>query len=182
MKIIEPFNYLSIGTITKTQGVKGKFCLEFNSNFPEDLEDLNFLLITREGLPVPFAIEEIEFKDEKTAIIQCELIHTREEASLWIGETVMILKEKCQTGQLQLTMEDLIGFEALNEEGNRIGTIVNYLDISGNPILEIENKGQEILIPAHDELVLDIDWENKQISFLLPEGLMDLNQESEKNA
>lgn len=181
MNILNPSDYQTLGSITRTHGVKGKFYIELQSAFQDDPEDLDFIFITREGLPIPFAVNEIEFKDDITLIVSCELISTREEAAKWIGEKVLIHKDFFSETETDLTLDNLIGFKIETENGKLLGIISDFIDISGNPLFEIKIGDTEILLPANDDLVIEINWEEQTIIYNVPEGLIELNSETEEN-
>lgn len=58
-----------------------------------------------------------------------------------------------------LTLEDLVGFSLMDQEGRTAGTIEGIQDFSGNICLEISESGA--LVPFHDDLLLDIDIEKR---------------------
>ena len=55
------------------------------------------------------------------------------------------------------------------------GVISDYIDSPMNPLFELRIDGQEVLIPAVDEFVTEIDIEQKVVVFELPEGMLSLN-------
>ena len=69
-------------------------------------------------------------------------------------------------------LDELIGYEILDSASGKSGTITGYMDIPDNPLFEIETGGKKILIPAREELILEIDAAKRQIRFELPEGLV----------
>lgn len=57
------------------------------------------------------------------------------------------------------------------------GEVTDYFDSETNPLLEITtDEGDEVLVPAAEEFITRIDFEDRLIEFILPEGLMDLNR------
>lgn len=57
------------------------------------------------------------------------------------------------------------------------GEITDYYDSETNPLLEIRtDDGTEVLVPAAEEFIGQIDFEGRRIEFILPEGLLDLNR------
>jgi 16S rRNA processing protein RimM len=52
-----------------------------------------------------------------------------------------------------------------------VGTIASIDDTTANILFELEN-GR--LIPANDDLIVDIDTEHRQIRMNIPEGLLDI--------
>ena len=50
----------------------------------------------------------------------------------------------------------------------------NSDDSTINTLFVIDNDGEEILVPAQEEMIAGIDNDNKEIYFNLPEGLVSL--------
>jgi predicted flavoprotein YhiN len=55
-----------------------------------------------------------------------------------------------------------------------IGEIVDIDDSTINTLFVVEKDGEEILIPAQEELIADIDHDGQSILFDLPQGLVSL--------
>ena len=69
-----------------------------------------------------------------------------------------------------LTLEDLIGFSLLDQEGSTAGTIADILDFSGNICLELSGSGA--LLPFHDDLLIDLDPELRTVTLRIDKGLL----------
>ena len=69
-------------------------------------------------------------------------------------------------------MEDLIGFDAI--VGDKRGEITDYYDSEANPLFEITIDGNSHLVPAAEEFIAGIDFDEEKIKFVLPEGLLEL--------
>ena len=66
------------------------------------------------------------------------------------------------------------GFTAVDETLGEIGEIIDVDDSTINTLFVIDNDGEEILIPAQEEMIAGIDNDNREIFFDLPEGLVSL--------
>ena len=74
-----------------------------------------------------------------------------------------------------MSLRFFIGFKMTDENGKDIGVITDIDDNTQNWLFIVENtKGEEILIPAHEEFISEIDNENKIMKMVLPEGLTEL--------
>ena len=71
-------------------------------------------------------------------------------------------------------LEDFIGYTIIDSPGNNlIGTIVGFDDSTENFLFEVESQdGTEILIPAADDFIIEIDECKKQVIMQLPIGLI----------
>ena len=72
--------------------------------------------------------------------------------------------------------EDLIGCEVHNiKDGRIIGLVEDVLEPGGSLLLQVDAKGNEILIPFVKDICLDVEPEKKSIRVHMPDGLERLN-------
>jgi 16S rRNA processing protein RimM len=70
----------------------------------------------------------------------------------------------------------LKGCQVVAADGEALGTVTGVLDSGGTPILKVEGKQGEILIPFAQSFLRKIDLGQRRIEMSLPEGLRDLNK------
>ena len=58
-----------------------------------------------------------------------------------------------------------------------IGKITSIDATTANILFAVDTADGEVLVPAAEELIEDIDWEGRTIRIALPEGLLSLNNE-----
>lgn len=165
-----------IGHITKPHGLKGEVVFAFTDPIFDDV-DCQYLICEVDGILVPFFIEEYRFKNDTTALVKFEGIDDIDQARQVVGSTVYFEKKYVeQSGQQELTLRYFIGFSILEAtDGTIVGTIVDVDDNTDNWLFVVERAdGTEVLIPAHDEFITDINQTDKTIEMNLPAGLLDL--------
>ena len=74
----------------------------------------------------------------------------------------------------EVSLGYFIGFTATDRILGEIGEIVDIDDSTINTLFVVEKDGEEILIPAQEELIADIDHDGQTIIFDLPQGLVSL--------
>lgn len=160
-----------IGVIGKTHGVKG----ELNFTFTDDVfdrVDADYLILRIDGILVPFFIDEYRFRSDDRALLILHDIDTNEKAQNLVGTEVFFpysLSDK-QKDEV-ISFNDLIGFTI-----DGIGIVTGIDDYTENILFEVKrNDGKQILIPAVEEFVENVDYEKKIIKVQLPEGLVELN-------
>lgn len=164
-----------IGRIGKPHGVKG----EMNFMFADDVfdrTDSDYLIIEVEGIPVPFFIEEYRFRSNETALLKLCDIDTLEQAQRFTNCDVFFERSKTDTASDELSWAQIVGFSIIDERSGRaIGTITAVDDSTINTLFEIETAdGQNLLIPASDDLIRNIDTASKTITMTIPDGLLAL--------
>ena len=70
----------------------------------------------------------------------------------------------------------LTGFQLFQHETKLIGTVEQVDESSSNILLYVRNeKGEEIIVPYHDDLLESFDLRRQRLSLNLPEELLTLN-------
>lgn len=164
---------LPIGKIGKIFGAKGEVALVLYDSFPEDFNFEEPVFVDVDSLTVPLFFDKFEPRGQHGATAQFADIDTERRAAEMVGREFCI-KADNEREEDEFYMEDLVGFRAEVGEGIE-GVISDYIDSPMNPLFELHIDGQEVLIPAVDEFVTEIDIEQKVVVFELPEGMLSLN-------
>ena len=69
-------------------------------------------------------------------------------------------------------MDEARGVPLLDENGDKVGSVTGYEPIPGNPCLYVETVSDTVMVPLHEDLIIDIDEETLRISMRIPEGLV----------
>ena len=67
---------------------------------------------------------------------------------------------------------ELIGIEVYTTQGDYLGRITSIFPTGSNDVYVVKDNKQEMLIPALESVVLDIDLDLKRMRVDLPEGLI----------
>ena len=175
--MIRKEDLIEIGKILKTHGVKGEMTLLFNKEGYADVET-EFYFFLLDGLYVPFFVEVFRFSSNDSAIVKIDEIGTVEEAATYNDTLIFLPKELLKNiekePQEQSEWEQFIDYSVLDEHNKLIG-IIQSVDSSTMNVLfvVIDDKNQEILIPATTDFIIEVDSNKKELHLSLPEGLLD---------
>ena len=142
----------------------------------EELEKDEPVFVEIDGIPVPFFIREFRFISDDSAIMQLDEIDSSGEASAFVNCRVFADRKRIQPGvEPQDTgYEELEGFRVIDEQHGDSGTLREIVEYTENIIMVVDFENREILIPFHDSIIRDIDYNKRIIKILAPEGLFDL--------
>ena len=73
-----------------------------------------------------------------------------------------------------MSWKDLIHYTAFDAEYGEIGIIQEVLEYPMQMLAKCLVNGKEVLFPLNDEMVTDINAEDKIVFVELPEGLLDV--------
>ena len=155
------------GKISKPYGLQGKVSLI--------LEPDNPLFINIDGQRVPFFVQEFDLLSSDQALVKFEFIESLEDAQKFNGCEVFLDPSKKHHGQDNSgQMSAIIGYKAYDRDLGFLGSVTDYIQNDMNPVIIIDFKGNELMVPAVDPFIQKIDPKGQTIQFILPEGLTTL--------
>lgn len=166
-----------IGRLGKPHGVKGEIQFQFTDDV-FDRVDADYLVLSIDGILVPFFMEEYRFRSDEVALVKFCDIDTQERASQLTGcEVYFPTKLSDATEEDGLSWAEIIGYHLVDDANGRdIGAIVSVDDSTQNVLFCLED---DTLIPAHPDWIVNIDRTNRVIRVNLPEGLLQLSADQE---
>ncbi len=173
--MIKKESVYKIGKIGKPHGVDGEVAFHFDDDV-FDRTDADYLVLDIDGILVPFFIDEYRFKTDETALVRFADIDTQDKARTLTGCEVYFPREHSDSDGDSLSWAEIVGYHVVDaESGKTVGEIRSVDDSTINTLFElVTNDGNDLLIPASDELISDVDTEQHNITMKLPEGLLDL--------
>ena len=67
--------------------------------------------------------------------------------------------------------KDIIGLSVYAKDQRYLGRVESIIPTGGNDVFVVRRDGEEILVPALESVVLDVDIEGRTMQIDLPEGL-----------
>lgn len=165
-----------LGSLLKTTGIKGEIILKFNNDYSKGIQKLESIFIDVDNKLVPFFIEEIKMKSSTTAVVKFEGLDEEEKAAEFIGSEFYTSFDKLKALQINADENlDIIGYKIIDQDKKYIGKVIEFIDIPENPLLNVKTEEGEFLIPAKDELIIEVDDDLKEIQINIAEGMFDLD-------
>ena len=162
-------DFVYYGKFLKPHGTKGEIGLQSDGFTLGD--DCDFVACDIDGILVPFFFETIRSKSNDISIVKVERMESAEDVRFLTNRDAYIPREWVEESE-ELTWSYFKGFKAISTEQGELGEIIDVDDNTINTLFVIEGEDDEILIPAQEEFIVNIDHQNKEIIFDLPEGLV----------
>ncbi len=164
-----------IGTLLKPHGVKGEITLSLLSPVTDQLE-IPYFICLLDGIFVPFFVETIRDKGIGSALIKFKGVDSVEQARRFQGVKMFTsLQYASEIVEEKYTWESFIGFQVVDTKKGMLGKIESIDTTTLNILFFIIDTDKEIIIPANEEWIENIDVHEKVIKLSLPEGIVDLN-------
>ena len=161
-----------IGTLGKPHGVKGEIAFRFTDDV-FDRTDSNYVFVEVDGLLVPFFFEEYRFRSDSLALVKFCDIESADDAQELNGCHVYFPRSLAEEDDV-ISWSEIIGYNIIDATtGLIVGKIKGVDDSTINVLFDVERpEGDDVLLPAADELIKDVDRDNKAITLTIPDGLL----------
>jgi 16S rRNA processing protein RimM len=112
-------------------------------------------------------VRVLESKRAGQAIaVRLEGVDTREAAQALNGSDVQVDRSDLPaTGPKEHYLHDLVGLEAVNRDGVRLGRVKGYLELPAHPVAVLEDGTRERLVPVVPERLVAVDLVAGRITF-----------------
>jgi len=94
------------------------------------------------------------------------VIGTVEEAHRLVGAELCVPESRLPP---EFYWYQLIGLEVVNTEGQKLGTLEEIIETGSNDVYVVRRGREEILVPAIEEVVRDVDLQRRLMTVDLPE-------------
>ena len=161
-------NLQKIAKVLKSNGTDGELLISFFAMDSEDLEITEPVFILFDGLPVPFFVQSLRRRGQNKALVHLNGIFDLKDCEEVCGKDIY-LPADAEAAYGEGDFSFLVGWE-LRDAGKSLGRIADFVDIPGNPCLELED-GR--LVPLHEDFITAVDEDSAVVEMELPSGLLD---------
>ena len=163
-------NYLEIGQIVNTHGLRGDLKVMPWCDDPEIFDELAYVIIDGEE----YDIEKSRMQ-KNMVLLKLEGIDHINDAEKYRNKVLFVPRE--ELGELPegtYYICDLLGCVVETIDGRNLGKICDIIKTGSNDVYVVEDEGKkQVLIPVIDEVVKSVDVESKQIVIEPLKGLID---------
>ena len=168
-----------IGVFNKPHGIHGELSFTFTDDIFDRVE-AEYLICLLDGIFVPFFLEEYRFRSDSTALVKLEGVDTAERARMFTNVEVYFPAKHAEDAKPgELTWDFFVGFRVEEVNHGALGEVTEVDTATINTLFVVDHQGEELLIPAQEEFILNIDQKHKVITMDLPKGLLALDETEE---
>jgi 16S rRNA processing protein RimM len=150
---LNPETAVTIGRIAGIHGVHGEVRVELLTDFPERFEKGQRVWLAEE----PREIERSRWQ-KNAVIVKLQGIETRTDAERVQGKELMLP----EAGELPedegvYFQHDIIGLRVEDTKGEEIGAVTDILSTGANDVYVVRGDKGEVLLPAVEDVIKDVD-------------------------
>ena len=163
--------FLVVGKLRHTHGLHGEILMEVITDFPERIRQGKILLIGENHLPMKVASRRVHASN---LLLLFDGIDTPEEVGRLRNQWVYVpANDQPPLSEGEYYHHQLLGLRVASEDGIELGKITDILETGANDVYVIRSEsGKEVLLPAIQSVILDIDLDKGQMLVHLIPGLL----------
>jgi 16S rRNA processing protein RimM len=168
----QPPEYLAVGRVVRPHGVRGGLKVSSNSELIYKLEpSVNIYLGAKKD---PATVKTLR-RHRKEFLMFIEGCTNRETAEKWRGATIYIrFASLAPLPEGEFFHWQIVGLHVITTAGEELGTIEEIMETGANDVYLVrDSTGKEILLPAIESVIQNVDLENERIVVRLIPGLIE---------
>ena len=162
---------VAVGKVVRTHGIRGALkVLPYGETLGEMEAGEKLFSIEGKGQQ---QLTLVSLNSQKRVlIVEFEEIGGMDQAQALTGKDLFIDRDRLpRLPSGEYYHFQLIGLSVETREGKPLGTLSTVLETGGNDVYVVEMGGKELLIPAIEEVIGEVDLLNGKLIVDLPEGL-----------
>ena len=168
--------FLVVGKLRRPHGVYGEIIMDVLTDFPERLEPNTVVFAGPQHDPLTIRSNRWHGKSLLLAFEEYDSPETVGERRNQLVYVPAADRPALPEGEYY--HHQIIGLRVVDEEGQFLGTLVKILDTAANDVYVVRpDHGPEILLPAIEEVILDVNLERGEVRIHLLPGLIPGRQE-----
>jgi 16S rRNA processing protein RimM len=163
---------IPIGKIVGTHGIKGNLKVISFAESTDSFAPGRHLALRRNGELVATCTIAFASPHKRVIVLALEGIASIDAAKEWIGSELCV--DKTTLPELEAGTyywHQIIGMKVVTTDGRYLGRVDAVWPTGSNDVYVVREEDKEILIPAIDSVVIEIDLDKEVIQVDLPEGL-----------
>ncbi len=167
MKSILLKDFIIVGSVLKSHGTSGELKLESN----QKLKQKEWVMIEINQKPVPFFMEQCRELVPNEYLVKLRDYNNVEDIQKFIGRNILYYSTKAIKSKKQID-ESILGYTLIDLERGELGLLQDILEMPGQLMFQTTFNFSELLIPAVNDFIDEVDHEKQVIYLKLPEGLI----------
>lgn len=166
--------YLRVGVISSTHGVKGEVKVYPTTDDPARFTELTYVFLDTKSGREKLEIEGVKFFKNQV-ILKFKGYDNINDIEKYKGTDLLISREDAvPLGENENFIADLIDMTVTTDTGRTLGILTDVIQTGANDVYVVKTEEKkEILLPAIRECILHVDVENRQMQVHILEGLLD---------
>lgn len=167
-------DYLKVGKIVNTHGLQGEVRVISNSDFKDErFKDGSELFIDYNDSYIPVEVKSYRVNKNFDLLKFVDMYHINDVEKYKGCEILVDAANLSKLDDEEFYFYEIIGAQVKTIDDVILGEIIDILQTGANDVWVVKRKGEkDVLIPYIEDVVKDVDIDNKMVIVELLEGLI----------
>jgi 16S rRNA processing protein RimM len=163
-------DFLVVGKVRRPHGVHGEMVVEIYTDFPERLTSKKKIYLGEKHVSMIITSQR---PHNEGLLLGLEGVTTPEQAGRFRNQILSIAKAEAPLlSEGEFYFHELLDLVVMDEAGVLLGKLTDILETGANDVYVVSDaSGNELLLPAIPEVILDVDLDTKVMRVHLLPGL-----------
>jgi 16S rRNA processing protein RimM len=167
---LEGIEFLAIGEVAAPHGVRGYFSVRILTDFPQRFKQLQRVFLGEEH--VSFVVEGVRVLPRRV-LMKIAGVNSPEAARPFGGQLIYVpVQEAMPLKEGEYYWYQIIGLEVWTIEGEHLGKVTDILATGSNDVYIVQGEQREVLVPAIEEVITDVDLAHGKLVISPLPGMM----------
>lgn len=168
-------DFLQVGVITATHGIRGEVKVFPTTDDPERFLDLETVYLDTGREKKLLTISSVKFF-KQFVILKFKEFDNINDVEPFRKKSLLVTREQAvPLEEDEYFIADLICLRVITDEDKVLGELTDVLETGANDVYQVtDENGKEILLPAIKDCILSVDLEKGEMKVHILEGLLDL--------
>ena len=170
---MEKEQYLQVGVITSTHGVRGEVKVFPTTDDVSRFQDLEEVLLDTGKRLIPLEIAGVKYF-KQYVILKFKGIDSINDVEQYRRMPLLVTREQAvPLEENEYFIADMLGMEVYMEDGTLFGVLKDVMETGANDVYVVESRAHgEVLIPAIQDCILSVDIPENRMTVRLLKGLI----------
>ncbi len=166
----QPPEFLVVGRVVRPHGIRGAMSVEPQSTLIDAIRPGDVIYLG--SWSSPQRVRSLSTHRGRK-LLMIEGCTDRNQAERWRGAEIKIRFEEAQPLEADVYYRwQILGLKVITEQGAELGTVQDILETGANDVYIVKDEvGDELLLPAIPDVILEVDLEAERMIVRLMPGL-----------
>ena len=154
---------------------KGEIKIKLINDYRIDLKSIEVIFIEEDNILIPYKLKKIKNPKKNNITLIIEEIDCESKAQRIISKKCFLpkkfLPERKGIDFYSFQVKDFI---VIDKNSKRIGSVAEIVEKPLQSLMVVNTSTKEILIPIHQDIIISVSHERKEIKVELPNSFLDL--------
>ncbi len=168
--------FFALGRIVKTHGIRGEVQVYSYSDVEYFLDYKDLFVQGKYGDKMPQRVLKARVKKGQSVILAFEGVVDRTQAGSFVGKEIFLDRAKLSPlAEGEYYWHEIEGLSVVSAKGEELGILSDVLATGAHDVYVVKGDRGEILVPAVEQMVKNIDLKKGVMVVDLPPGLVEAN-------